>query len=188
MAKKNTHHGLRAGEELIWHAAPCEGKDYGKIDRWLVPLSALMLAFSTFFAMSLIFSVVHTGFHLCHIVGLILLLLIGGLSVYSYFFRFIFKRRAKADLFYGLTSERRLLICDQNSGRIYEFSPAQYKDAAITEVDRRGIGTIYLKPKRFVHMLDNSGLDFLGLKSGAHIALYDIPKCKKVLKLLQGRW
>ena len=52
---------------------------------------------------------------------------------------------------------------------------------------RGGVGTIYLKKKRLGNLLDNTGLDFLGLADGARMALYDVPDCKKVLRLIKGR-
>ena len=52
-------------------------------------------------------------------------------------------------------------------------------------MDRRGISTIYLRPKRFGNFFDNTGLEFLGAKNGTRIAMYDIPNCEKVLRLIQ---
>lgn len=186
-SKKSACGSLYPGEELIWTGEPCPDKDHGKIDRWLVPLSGVMLALSAFFVVSLVFSVIWMGYHAFHTAAFVLALVMGGLSVYSYFFRFTVKRHAKEDLTYGLTSFRRVLIHDHAARRIYEYTPAQLMQAKITEIDKRGVGTIYLKPKRPKHLLDNTGLGFLAFGSGAHIALYDIPDCKKVYRLLKGK-
>ena len=185
--KKDIRPQLREGEELIWTGAPCEDKDCGRIDRLLLPFSLVGLILSTLFAVTLVLSVIRRGFALYHIAGLALLLILGGFSVYSYFLRFGAKRRAKADLVYGVTNQGRVLIRDQAGRRMYEYEGSQLKGAYISEVDRRGVGTIYLKKKRLGNLLDNTGLDFLGLANGARMALYDVPDCKKVLRLIKGR-
>ena len=185
--KKDIRPQLREGEELIWTGAPCEDKDCGRIDRLLLPVSLVGLILSTLFAVTLVLSVVRRGFAPYHIAGLALLLILGGFSVYSYFLRFGAKRRAKADLVYGVTNQGRVLIRDQAGRRMYEYEGRQLKDAYISEVDRGGVGTIYLKKKRLGNLLDNTGLDFLGLADGARMALYDVPDCKKVLRLIKGR-
>ena len=187
MAKKNhDYKGLREGETLVWTGAPCVYKDYGKMDRVLLPVSYVILAISTFFAMFWGFSIARSGFHAWHILSLILLLVVGGLSVYAVFFRFIFKRRRKTDFAYGVTSQRRVLICDHKEDRTYAFEAGECASAAVTEADQQGTGTIYLQPKRAGNFLDNSGLEFLSPSDGCHNALFDIPNCKKILKLMKS--
>lgn len=186
-SRRHTYHGLRQGEKLIWTGAPCEYKDYGRIDRVLLPVSAVVLALSTFFAMFLIFSIARTGMLPWHLISLAVLVLVGGVTVYAVFFRFIMKRRNKADFAYGVTSQGRVLICDHAEERTYAFEPKELTHAAVTEQDRHGTGTIYLKPKRLAHLLDNTGLEFLGLSSGSHMAMFDVPDCEKVCKLIRPR-
>ena len=185
--KKNIRPQLRQGEELIWTGAPCEDKDCGRIDCVLLPVALVGLILSALFAVTLAVSIARGGFALRHLAALALLLVVGGFSVYSYFLRFAAKRRAKADLVYGVTSQGRVLIRDQAGRRMYEYEGRQLKDAYISEVDRRGVGTIYLEKKRLGNLLDNTGLDFLGSANGARIALFDVPDCKKVLKLIKGK-
>ena len=185
--KKNIRPQLREGESLIWTGAPCEDKDCGRIDRLLLPVSLLGLILSALFAVTLAVGVVRNGFALHHLFALALLLILGGFSVYSYFLRFSAKRRAKTDLVYGVTDQGRVLIRDQAERRMYEFESAQLKDAYISEVDRHGVGTIYLEKKRLGNLLDNTGLDFLGLSNGSRIALFDVPECEKVLKMIKKK-
>ena len=185
--RKNITPRLREGEELIWTGAPCEDKDCGRIDRLLLPAALVGLILSAVFAVALAMSVIRGGFAPYHIAGLALLLIMGGFSVYSYFLRFGAKRRAKADLVSGVTNQGRVLICDQAQRRMYEYESSQLRDAYISEIDRGGVGTIYLKKKRLGNLLDNTGLDFLGLADGARMALFDVPDCKRVLRLIRGR-
>lgn len=175
---------MREGETLVWTGSPCEGKHYGKIDWFLLPISGIVLAVSALFAVQLIHSVCTVGFTAANIVSLVLLLIVGGLTVYSYFFRFAVKRDNKADLVYGVTNQGRVLIRDTGARKMYEFDRDRLKDVRITEIDRRGVGTIYLKKKTPGNWLDNTGLDFLGKGNGKTIALFDIEDCKKVYKLI----
>lgn len=178
---------LREGETLVWAGAPCENKNYGKADWFLLPLSAVLLAVSTLFAVQTVHAILAAGFSAARIASLILLLIVGGLTVYSYFFRFAVKRRSKADLVYGITSQGRVLIRDTDARKMYEFDRDQLKDARITEIDRKGTGTIYLKKKTPGNCLDNTGLDFLGKGNGRTIALFDVEDCKKVYKLIKSK-
>lgn len=186
MSKEKIQMQMREGETLVWAGSPSEGKNYGKVDRLLLPLSAVVLAVSALFAVQIVHSIGAVGFNVVHAASLILLLIVGGLTVYSYFFRFAVKRSRKSDLVYGITSHGRVLIRDTASRKMYEFDRDQLKDARITEIDRRGVGTIYLKKKCAGNWLDNTGLDFLGKANGKHIALFDIEDCKKVYKLITG--
>lgn len=185
--RKHTYQGLRRGEALIWTGVPCEYKDYGRIDRVLLPVSAVILALSTFFAMFSFFSIIRLGMRPWHLISLAVLILVGGLAIYAVFFRFIMKRRNKADFAYGVTNQGRVLICDHAEERTYAFEPKELTDAAVTERDKHGTGTIYLKPKKLAHLLDNTGLEFLGLSNGSHIALFDVPDCEKVCQMLKPR-
>lgn len=187
MSKKNIYRGLLEGEQVLWTGTPDEAKDYGKIDRVLLPLFALALACSTFYAMTLGFSVARNGFQLCHLLAAALLILVGGLSVYGYFLRFISKRRAKADLTYGVTSLGRVMICDHQLQKTYVYAPRELKQARITEQNARGVGTIYLKPRRLRNLLDNSGLDLLISSDGRRIALFDVPDCEKVFRMIRPK-
>lgn len=189
MAKqsKKTRPQMREGETLVWTGNPVEEKDCGRIDLFLLPFSALLLAVSAAFATMMVFSILRDGFAPRHLAEFILLLCVGGFAVYSYFLRFAVKRRAKADLAYGVTSCGRVLIRDSAAPKPFIFEAKQLRDAYVSEVDSHGIGTIYLQRKGPGHLLDNTGLDFLGLRSGAHIALYDVADCEKVLKLIKGR-
>lgn len=185
--QKNIHPHLLEGETIVWTGAPCEDKDYNKVDRILLPISLISLIVSALFAATVIFSIVRTGFVPSHIAALLLVLLLGGFSIYSYFFRFAVKRRAKADLVYGVTSLGRVLIREEGRRKMTEFGPDQLADASITEVDKHGVGTIYLTPKRFSNWLDNTGLDFLSMSKGRRQALFDVADCKKVLKLIRAK-
>lgn len=185
--QKHSYHGLAEGERLVWTGTPCEYKDYGRIDRVLLPISYLMLTLSAFFAALVMFSIQRLGFQLWHVASLLLLVPVLALSAYSVFFRFLLKRRNKTDFAYGVTSMGRVLICDHAEERTYAFSPEQLTHAAVTETDKHGAGTIYLSPKRPGHMLDNTGLEFLGQRNGMHIALYDIPDCEKVFKMIRPK-
>ena len=91
----------------------------------------------------------------------------------------------KADLSYGVTNQHRVLVRDAAEERLYVFEGEELRHAYISEADRCGIGTIYLRPKRFGNFFDNTGLEFLGAKNGTRIAMYDIPNCEKVLRLIQ---
>lgn len=188
MAKqKNIRPHLREEEELIWTGAPCEEKQFGRADRVLLPIAGVALAVSTFYAATMVASILRSGLAFRHVFELLLLLVVGGFAVYGYFLRFSVKRRAKADLVYGVTNLRRVLIRDQASRRMIEFEPSQLKDACISEVDKYGIGTIYLRPRGLGNLLDNTGLDFLGSGEGVHMALFDIPECEKVFRLIRGK-
>lgn len=177
--------GLRPGEKMIWTGTPCEYKDYGRIDRVLLPVSMVVLMLSTFFAMFVIFSIVRTGMHAWQLISLLALVLVGGLTIYAVFFRFIVKRGNKADFAYGITSEGRVLICDHSEKRTYAFERQELAQAAVTEQDKHGTGTIYLVPKRLGHLLDNTGLEFLGLSSGSHVAMFDVENCEKICKAIR---
>ena len=115
----------------------------------------------------------------------LLALALCGVSIYAYFLRFAYKRRVKADLSYGVTNQHRVLVRDAAEERLYVFEGEELRRAFISEADRCGIGTIYLRPKRFGNFFDNTGLEFLGAKNGTRIAMYDIPNCEKVLRLIQ---
>ena len=91
----------------------------------------------------------------------------------------------KADLSYGVTNQHRVLVRDAAEERLYVFEGEELRRAFISEVDHCGIGTIYLRPKRFGNFFDNTGLEFFGAKNGTRIAMYDIPSCEKVLHLIQ---
>lgn len=184
---KSTRPQLYEGETLLWTGSPCEEKDYGKIDWILLPLSALLLAISALFGSVVVFSIVHGGFAVIHLVQLLLLACVGGLAAYSYFFRFEAKRRIKAELVYGVTSRGRVLIRDNYSHRLFIYEGDELSEAHITEVDRHGIGTIYLRPRREGSLLDNTGLEFLAMKDGSGVALYDVANCEKLLRLIQSR-
>lgn len=185
--RKHIYRGLLPGEQVVWTGAPAENKFYGRIDRVLLPLSALALAFSTFYAMSLGFAVARQGFHARHFAAALILIAVGGLSVYGYFFRFIPKRRAKAELTYGVTSRGRVLICDHLLQKTYVYASGDLKQARITEMDAYGVGTIYLEPKRLRNLMDNAGLDLLISSDGRRIALFDVPDCEKVFRMIRRR-
>lgn len=189
MAKRNKkiQMEMRPGEELVWAGSPCEYKDHGRIDWLLIPLSVIGLAVSTLFAVLLATWISVFGFEMYHIAAMAILLVAGGFSVYGYFFRFAAKRRNKADLVYGITNQKRVLIRDTSAKRMYELEGKQLKNARITEKNRKGVGTIYLKKKGIGNWLDNTGLDFFGNGSGRRIALYDVPDCEKVLKLIRKK-
>lgn len=176
---------MRPGEELVWAGSPCEDKDYGRIDWLLVPLSVIGLAVSALFAVLLAVWIANFGFEIKSIAALAALLAVGGFSVYGYFFRFAVKRRDKADLVYGVTNQHRVLIRDTAAKRMYELEGKQLKHARITEKNRKGVGTIYLQKKSLGNWLDNTGLDFFGNGKGRQIALFDIPDCEKVFKLIK---
>ncbi len=182
----HAYHGLRDGEELLWTGEPCEYKDYGASDRVLLPVSMILLALSTFFGAFEIVSIARTGFQFSDLVAIILLLVVGGMSVYAVFFRFIFKRRRKSDLSYGVTSQGRELNCDHDEVRTYAYDPKEAREAAVTESDKQGTGTIYLIPKKAKNWLDNTGLEFFAGHDGSHVALFDVPDCERVLKLIKS--
>ena len=176
---------LREGEELIWTGSPCEEKEYGRADWVLVPVSTLLLALSALYATLTVHAVLRVGFSAAHGIALLLALALCGVSIYAYFLRFAYKRRVKADLSYGVTNQHRVLVRDAAEERLYVFEGEELRRAFISEADRCGIGTIYLRPKRFGNFFDNTGLEFLGAKNGTRIAMYDIPNCEKVLRLIQ---
>ena len=178
---------LEAGETLLWTGTPVEYKEYNRADRWLLPLTMLMLGFSAFYAVTLAFSVSVNGLLPPHLGSLIVLMLAGGASTYAYFFRFSIKRHAKADLAYGVTSFGRVIISDTGRGYTYAFSKEEVRDAAISEIDRNGIGTIYLQPKPARCFLDNTGLEPLLPYDPPVLALFDVPNCKKVYRLICGK-
>ena len=60
-----------------------------------------------------------------------------------------------------------------------------FTEAYISEQDRNGVGTIYLGRKHLGNLLDNTGLDFWGGGIGLEAALFDIPDCERVLKLIK---
>lgn len=184
---RRTRPQLYEGETLLWTGSPCEEKDYGKIDWILLPLSALLLAVSALFGTIVVFSIRRNGFAVIHLVELLLLACVGGLATYSYFFRFEAKRRMKADLVYGVTSRGRVIIRDNAAHRLFVYEGDELRHACVTEVDRHGIGTIYLRPRREGSRLDNTGMEFLALKDGSGIALYDVAHCEKLLRLIQSR-
>lgn len=176
---------LREGEELIWTGNPCEEKEYCRADWLLVPASTLLLALSALFATLTVHAVLRVGFSVAHGIALLLALALGGVSIYAYFLRFAYKRRVKADLSYGVTNQRRVLIRDAAEERLWVFQGEELRRAFISEVDRHGIGTIYFRPKRPGNFFDNTGLEFLGAKNGTRIAMYDIPDCEKVLRMIR---
>lgn len=176
---------MRPGEELIWAGSPIEGKDHGRADWLLFPLSVIGLAVSTLFAVLLAVWILTYGFELYYIPSIAIWLVTGGFSIYAYFFRFAVKRRNKADLVYGVTNQHRVLIRDTAAHKMYALEGKQLKNARITEKNRKGVGTIYLQKKTIGNWLDNTGLDFFGNGKGRRIALYDIPDCKKVLKMIR---
>ena len=176
---------LREGEELIWTGSPCEEKEYGRADWVLVPVSTLLLALSALYATLTVHAVLRVGFSVAHGIALLLALALCGVSIYAYFLRFAYKRRVKADLSYGVTNQHRVLVRDAAEERLYVFEGEELRRAFISEADRRGIGTIYLRPKRLGNFFGNTGLEFLGAKNGTRIAMYDIPNCEKVLHLIQ---
>ena len=153
--KKEVRPQLRPGEEVIWTGSPCEDKLYGKIDRALLPVSLVALAGSALYAVLMIASIARFGFSMHHVVQFILLLFAGGFAVYSYFIRFSVKRQMKADLVYGVTNRGRVFIRDQAARQIYEFEGDQLKDAWISEIDKEGVGTIYLGRRYLANLLDN---------------------------------
>ncbi len=182
---KSANPELRPGEEVVWTGCPSEEKFYGRADRVLVPLSLLALMLSALYAVLMVTSIAWRGFSMHHVIEFILLLIGGGFSVYCYFVRFSTKRQMKADLIYGVTSDGRVFIRDQGARRLYAFEGDQLKDAWISEVDRHGVGTIYLGRRTFANLLDNTGMDLFSPDAGMHEALYDIPDCKKVYKLIK---
>lgn len=187
MAKlKNLQMELRADEDMLWTGCPCENKEYGKIDRVLLPVFALLLAICTFYAVLVVFSILRFGFSINQAFQIVLLLLAGGYAVYGYFFRFAAKRGAKQGVAYGVTSSGRVLIRDGATNRVRSIEGAQLRKAYVSERGRYGYGTIYLGRKRFGNLFDNTGLDFWGGGIGAQAALFDIPECDKVLKLIKG--
>ena len=185
--KRSTRPELREGEELVWTGVPCEDKEYNRADRVLMPVSLVALAVSTLFAVSLVVSIVRGGFSAYHIVACLLLIALGGLSVYCWFLRFAAKRRIKSDLIYGVTNFHRVIIKDQGTHEVFEYDERELRKAFVSECDKHGIGTIYLHETDRGNLLDNTGLDILGLNTGLHEALFDIPDCKKVLKLIRSR-
>ena len=180
----NTDGGLRPGERLLWTGEPIPEKDHGSIDRFLIPLFAVLLAIAAFFSVWLAMDAAQSGLRVHHLPFALVLLLADALSLYGYFFRFLIKRSAKADLAYGITDQGRVLISDAAAGQTYDFLCADLEHLKITEIDKYGIGTLYLAPKKTVHLLDNTGLDLPFLSDGRHIALFDIPNCKKVYQMI----
>jgi len=182
--KREIQMEMRPGEELIWAGSPKEGKDHGRADWLLIPLSVIGLAVSTLYAMLLAVWMLVYGFDMAYVPSIAIWLIAGGFSVYAYFFRFAVKRRNKADLAYGVTNQHRVLIRDTAARKMYVLEGKQLKEARITEKNRKGVGTIYLRKKTMGNWLDNTGLDFFGNGTGRRIALYDIPDCQKVYKLI----
>ena len=175
---------LREGEELIWTGCPLEGKECGWIDRFLIPFSGLFLALSTLYGTLAVHSIIATGFQAHHALQLVLFLLGGGLSIYSYFLRFWIKKQVKSDLVYGLTNQRRLFIRDDGDRQLFIYEGDDLITAHITEQDRHGVGTIYIFPTGIRNLLDNTGLEFLSAPESTHRALFDIPDCERVLGLI----
>lgn len=178
---------MRPGEELIWAGSPSEGKDHGRADWLLIPLSVIGLAVSTLYAVLLAVWMLTYGFETAYIPSIAIWLVVAGFSVYAYFFRFAVKRRNKADLAYGVTNQGRVLIRDAAARRMYALEGKQLKNARITEKNSKGVGTIYLQRKTAGNWMDNTGLDFFGNGTGRRIALFDVPDCKKVYKLLKSK-
>ena len=175
---------LREGEELIWTGCPLESREYCYVDRFLMPISGLLLALSTLFGTLSVHSIIASGFQAHHVFQLLLFLLGGGLSVYSYFLRFWVKKQVKGDLVYGLTNQRRLFIRDDGEKQMYIYEGDDLLGAHITETDRRGAGTIYIIPTGAKNLLDNTGLEFLSSQEATQYALFDIPDCERVLALI----
>jgi len=144
------------------------------------------MALCSFFGVALAFSIRQKGFSASSIVSIVLLLIIGSFSFYSYFFRFSVKRKAKADLVYGVTNHRRVLIRDNSTRRILTFDASLLENVSITELNKNGVGTIYLRKKGFGSLLDNTGLDFLGNGKGYSSALFDVDDCEEVYRLIVG--
>ncbi len=175
---------LREGEELIWTGCPLESKEYAWIDRILLPLSGLFLALSTLFGTLSVHSIIRSGFQPHHAFQLFLFMLGGVASVYGYFLRFWMKRQIKGDLVYGLTNQRRLFIRDDGEKQMFVYESDDLDSAHITEIDSRGVGTIYIIPTGIQNLLDNTGIEFLASAEAAHHALFDVPNCERVLDLI----
>lgn len=180
----HTTDGLQPGEELLWTGEPVLEKDHGRIDRILIPLFAVLLALAAFFSVWLGLDVAQQGLRIRHLPFALVLMLADALSLYGYFFRFLIKQRVKSDLAYGITNRGRILISDDGVGQTYDFLCADLEHLKVTEIDQYGIGTIYLSEKKPVHLLDNTGLDLPFLSDGRHTALFDIPDCKKVYRMI----
>lgn len=180
----NATGGLLPGEKLLWTGEPVSEKDHGSVDRILIPFFAVLLAIAAFFSVWLGLEVARSGLRVHHLPFALLLLLADAVSLYGYFFRFFIKRRAKADLAYGITDRGRILISDAATGQTYDFLCADLEHLKVTELDKYGIGTIYLAEKKAVHLLDNTGLDLPFLSNGRHIALFDVKNCKKVYQMI----
>lgn len=187
MRRRKMPTSMRDGEELLWTGTPCEDKFYGSADRVLLPVTLVILGASTFCAALVGASMIKTGISLEMMIEFVLLLVVLALAVYGYFLRFVVKHHVKSDLVYGITNQRRLLIRDNAANHVFQYDCRDLKDAYISEMDRNGVGTIYLEKKRPGNFLDNTGLDFLGSGDGAHTALFDVQNCEKVLKLIQGK-
>ncbi len=175
---------LREGEELIWTGCPQESRECCYVDRFLIPFSGFFLALSTLYGTLCVHSIIASDFRAHHVFQLLLFLLGGGLSVYSYFLRFWIKRQIKGDLVYGLTNQRRLFIRDDGDRQLYIYEGEDLSGAHITELDRHGSGTIYIIPTGVKNLLDNTGLEFFSSQDVTQYALFDVPDCEHVLSLI----
>lgn len=176
---------MQEGEKLVWTGAPCEYRDYSKIDWVLLPVSLILLALSTFYAVLLVSDMLRNGWLPYHALSLLLLFLVGGISVYAYFLRYSVKRRIKADLVYGITSCGRVIIRDQATHRILTVDPKRITAPRAYSVDKNGVGTVYFRKKRLWNLFDNTGMEFFASVGSVRNALYDIPDCEKIAKLLK---
>jgi hypothetical protein len=140
---------LDRGERLLWSGQPRSGIRLRAQDAFLIPFSILWCGFSIFWESS----VVQGGAPIFFMLWGVPFVLAG---LYIVFGRFIVDARSRARTYYGVTSERILIVSGLFAKQIKSLQLRTLTDVSLTERGD-GSGTITFGPMHYMNAFFPSG-------------------------------
>jgi hypothetical protein len=129
---------LNAGEQLLWSGRPAQGWRLRPSDAFLIPFSLMWGGFAIFWECSVIATKAPLLFKLWGIPFV-------AVGIYIIFGRFYTDAKQRARTFYGVTTDRVLIVSGVRTRAVQSLSLRTLTDVSMTE-KADGSGTIMLGP------------------------------------------
>lgn len=173
--------------DVIWKGSPELRKFTNQIDNYIIPFSLCLFVFISLATFFVAFGNELAGFGAGEKIFCLFILTFLNVSVlYVAFGRFFIKYRIKLNTEYYITQQKIIIKTGGNqTTKVIEYDICDVINTIyIHEIDKNGVGTIYLKKRGFRNIYDNTGLDIFGSLLCETIALYDIPHCNDVIRII----
>lgn len=177
-AQRVVQQELRAGERLLWSGQPAQGVRLQPGDVLMIPFSLVWTGFACFW----VWSAVQSGAPLLFSLFGVPFILVG---LYIVLGRFVAEARRRARTYYGITTERAVILRAGGRREITSLDIRSLNDIQLREGSRRA-GTIVLKPTGagFGNMTAYMGAGWPGASRFMPPAFEQIPDVRAVYELL----